>query len=138
MITAPPPARQAPPPPVRWQQAWRDAVRDPRELLALLGLGTMAAAIPDGPPGPAGADAFPLRVPRGFVARMRRGDPRDPLLRQVLPLDAESRPMPGLECSGEKRRAPAVNHLPFIPCRSGRSSFLHPGRIPCLPRIARV
>lgn len=32
---------------------------------------------------------FPLRVPRPFVARMRPGDPADPLLRQVLPLDAE-------------------------------------------------
>ena len=34
---------------------------------------------------------FPLRVPRGFVARMRHGDPDDPLLRQVLPLDEEMR-----------------------------------------------
>jgi EF-P beta-lysylation protein EpmB len=32
---------------------------------------------------------FPLRVPRGFVARMRPGDPHDPLLRQVLPLGDE-------------------------------------------------
>jgi EF-P beta-lysylation protein EpmB len=28
---------------------------------------------------------FPLLVPRGFAARMNRGDPRDPLLMQVLP-----------------------------------------------------
>ena len=93
MIPAPLPSRQ----PARWQQAWRDAVRDPRELLALLGLGTLADAIPDGPasPVPARTEPFPLRVPRGFVARMRAGDPRDPLLRQVLPLDAEQRPMPG-------------------------------------------
>ncbi|HZH43093.1 MAG TPA: EF-P beta-lysylation protein EpmB, partial [Lysobacter sp.] len=41
------------------------------------------------------AAQFPLRVPRGFVARMRAGDPHDPLLRQVLPLDDELRPMPG-------------------------------------------
>ncbi|MEE7560825.1 EF-P beta-lysylation protein EpmB, partial [Xanthomonas sp. Kuri4-2] len=31
---SPPPALQPPP----WQQVWREAVRDPRELLALLGL----------------------------------------------------------------------------------------------------
>ncbi|NUO77211.1 MAG: EF-P beta-lysylation protein EpmB, partial [Lysobacter sp.] len=43
----------------------------------------------------AAAAQFPLRVPRGFVARMRAGDPHDPLLRQVLPLDQELRPMPG-------------------------------------------
>ena len=76
--------------PSRWQQLWRDAVRDPCELLALLGLapGTPSAS-------EAAAVQFPLRVPRGFVAKMRPGDPHDPLLRQVLPLDDELRPMPG-------------------------------------------
>ena len=91
MIPAPLPPRQ----PARWQQAWRDAVRDPRELLGMLGLDALLPAIPDGPPSAAAADAFALRVPRAFVARMRPGDPHDPLLRQVLPLDAELRPMPG-------------------------------------------
>ncbi|HBD19048.1 MAG TPA: EF-P beta-lysylation protein EpmB [Arenimonas sp.] len=82
--------QQTPTPPARWQQLWRDAVRDPAELLALLGLPGLAARV--------SADAaaqFPLRVPRGFVARMRPGDPNDPLLRQVLPLDDEDRPAPG-------------------------------------------
>lgn len=46
--------------------------------------------------GGAGAlPAFPLRVPRGFVRRMRRGDPRDPLLLQVLPLARELAPRRG-------------------------------------------
>ena len=40
-------------------------------------------------PAFAAAREFPLRVPRGYVARMRRGDPRDPLLLQVLPGAAE-------------------------------------------------
>jgi EF-P beta-lysylation protein EpmB len=74
----------------RWQQLWRDAVRDPRELLAQLGLDEIATGMSS-----AAADQFPLRVPQGFVARMRYGDPHDPLLRQVLPLDDEMRPMPG-------------------------------------------
>jgi EF-P beta-lysylation protein EpmB len=74
----------------RWQQLWRDAVRDPRVLLAQLGLDEAAMGLSD-----AAAAQFPLRVPQGFVARMRHGDPFDPLLRQVLPLDAEMRPMPG-------------------------------------------
>ncbi|MEO6138154.1 MAG: EF-P beta-lysylation protein EpmB [Luteimonas sp.] len=73
-----------------WKHQWRDAVRDPRELLALLGLEPMAGRISD-----TAAAQFPLRVPRGFVARMRHGDPHDPLLRQVLPLDDEERLVPG-------------------------------------------
>lgn len=35
------------------------------------------------------ARSFPVRVPRGFAARMRKGDPRDPLLLQVLPQGQE-------------------------------------------------
>ncbi|WP_132985098.1 EF-P beta-lysylation protein EpmB [Luteimonas terricola] len=73
-----------------WQQAWRASVRDPRELLRLLGLDAEAAAVPE-----AAISAFALRVPRGFVARMRPGDPHDPLLRQVLPLADELRTVPG-------------------------------------------
>ena len=38
---------------------------------------------------------FRLRVPHSFVARMRRGDRHDPLLRQVLPIDDENRLQPG-------------------------------------------
>ncbi|CAD0323948.1 EF-P beta-lysylation protein EpmB [Xanthomonas hortorum] len=94
MIPAAPLALQPSPPPTlqphRWQQQWRDAVRDPRELLALLGLDAAAAGI-----SAEAAAQFPLRVPRAFVARMGRGDLHDPLLRQVLPLDAEMRPVPG-------------------------------------------
>jgi EF-P beta-lysylation protein EpmB len=37
----------------------------------------------------AGASPFPLLVPRGYVARMRKRDPDDPLLLQVLPLAIE-------------------------------------------------
>jgi EF-P beta-lysylation protein EpmB len=73
-----------------WKRLWREAVRDPRELLALVGLPELALRISD-----AATAQFPLRVPRGFVARMRHGDPCDPLLRQVLPLDDEDRVVPG-------------------------------------------
>ncbi|MBT8420026.1 MAG: 4Fe-4S cluster-binding domain-containing protein, partial [Gammaproteobacteria bacterium] len=38
---------------------------------------------------------FPFRVPRGYVARMQRGNPRDPLLRQVLPVTEEDIQSPG-------------------------------------------
>jgi EF-P beta-lysylation protein EpmB len=87
------PAALTPPhaePAAHWQQLWRDAVRDPRELLTMLGLDAVATGMSE-----AAASQFALRVPRGFVARMRPGDPHDPLLRQVLPLDAEMRAAPG-------------------------------------------
>ncbi len=101
MIPAAPPCRQRTPSlhapasvtdlqPPHWQQLWRDAVSDPRELLSMLGLDVMAACISD-----AAAAQFSLRVPRGFVARIRHGDCHDPLLRQVLPVDEEDRIVPG-------------------------------------------
>jgi EF-P beta-lysylation protein EpmB len=72
--------RQVPP----WQQALVQAISDPAALLAALGLGAEWL-----PAAEVAARQFRLRVPQGFVARMHRGDPHDPLLRQVLPLAEE-------------------------------------------------
>ena len=85
-LVAAEPVVESPPPLARWQRALADAVRDPAELCRLLGIDAAVA-------GPAAG--FPLLVPRGFVARMRPGDPRDPLLLQVLPVGAESHPAVG-------------------------------------------
>lgn len=70
--------------PLPWQQALAEAISDPAELCSVLGLDPALAG-----PALAAAGNFPLRVPRGYVARMRHGDPRDPLLLQVLPGAAE-------------------------------------------------
>jgi EF-P beta-lysylation protein EpmB len=67
-----------------WQSALAQAITDPAELLTALDLGPEWL-----PAAQAAARLFRLRVPRSFVARMRRGDPQDPLLRQVLPLAEE-------------------------------------------------
>ncbi len=67
-----------------WQAELARAITEPAELLAAVGLGPEWL-----PAARAAARFFPLRVPRGFVARMRHGDPLDPLLRQVLPLAEE-------------------------------------------------
>ncbi|KAB2936241.1 MAG: EF-P beta-lysylation protein EpmB [Candidatus Contendobacter sp.] len=79
-------SRQVP----RWQRELARAITDPAELLreleldpALLSAAQVAAA------------RFSLRVPRGFVARMTKGDPDDPLLRQILPLGVELEATPG-------------------------------------------
>ncbi len=81
-----------PPPdasPARWQRLLAQAVRDPAELLRLLNL--PADLLP-----PAAATAgFPLLVPRGFLARIERGNSNDPLLKQVLPAAAEALTVPG-------------------------------------------
>jgi len=40
---------------------------------------------------------FPLRVPRGFADCMEKGNPEDPLLKQVLPLQQELQEYPGFD-----------------------------------------
>lgn len=86
MIPGTPLLRQVP----DWQTALGQAITDPAELLEVLGLGPEWL-----PAARDAARAFPLRVPRGFVARMRRSDPADPLLRQVLPLAEECQAVEG-------------------------------------------
>jgi len=72
------------PTPASWRHALKDAIRDPAELCRLLELPSSLV-----PAAERAAATFPLFVPRGYVQRMRKGDPTDPLLRQVLPLGAE-------------------------------------------------
>src|SRR5262245_1299586 len=73
-----------------WQEAMKDAVRNVDELCRLLDLpAEFASAAREA------ARQFRLFVPRGFLARMRPGDPADPLLRQVLPLADETIAAPG-------------------------------------------
>ena len=64
---------------------------DPDELLRLLNVDADEKLL-------AGRDAkrlFPLRVPRAFIARMEKGNPNDPLLRQVLTAPDEFITAPG-------------------------------------------
>lgn len=74
----------------RWRRALAEAVRDPDLLCDLLGLGPEFRE-----PARRAARLFPLVVPRGYLARIERGNPADPLLRQVLPLDTEAVTRPG-------------------------------------------
>lgn len=79
-----------------WQQELAQAIRDPLELLDLVGL-VPAQLGPEVTPESlrAAAAGFALRVPRGYAQRIRHGDPADPLLRQVLALPAELMEVPG-------------------------------------------
>ncbi len=73
-----------------WQQQLASSISDPAELLQELEIDPGLI-----PSSKAAAAQFSMRVPRSFVSRMRKGDPNDPLLRQVLPLEAELIRVPG-------------------------------------------
>lgn len=69
-----------------WQRILAEAVRDLDELCRLVELSRSQLAI-----SKEAASDFPLLVPRGYIARMERGNPDDPLLRQVLPIIDENK-----------------------------------------------
>ncbi len=73
-----------------WRRALAEAFTSLPELLFELGLEHRLLPAPDSV-----LTAFPLRVPRGFVARMTPGDPNDPLLLQILPRAEETQQIPG-------------------------------------------
>ena len=102
-------------PVANWQRALGDAVSSVGELLDLLGLApeSLPAHLR---PAAAAAREFPLRVPRGFAARMRPGDPSDPLLLQVLPTAAELVAAPGYTADplAEVDEAAATSPVPGV------------------------
>ncbi len=74
-----------------WLLQLADVITDPDELLQLLNIDASAELL-------AGREArrlFALRVPRAFAARMEKGNPNDPLLRQVLTAQEEFIAAPG-------------------------------------------
>ncbi|MGI9257546.1 MAG: EF-P beta-lysylation protein EpmB [Gammaproteobacteria bacterium] len=73
-----------------WQRALRDAVNSVEELLSIIDVDPTDVDWMQPT-----RDEFPLRVPRSYIARMRRKDPGDPLLRQVIPVAAELKESPG-------------------------------------------
>lgn len=73
-----------------WLKQLANGISDPQKLLEQLEI--------DPEPWQNGFDArklFAQRVPQSFVERMQKGNPFDPLLRQVLPLSAEFEVHPG-------------------------------------------
>lgn len=90
-----------------WQQELRTAIRDPLELCRRLGLPAEWEA-----GAQQAARLFPVFAPLGYVDRMRPGDPADPLLRQVLPLEAELEEVDGFVADPvgdqDARRAPGL------------------------------
>ena len=90
-----------------WQEELVKAIRDPAILLKLLDI------------NPAELDnitaaqlTWGIRVPLPYVQRMRKGDINDPLLKQVLPLNAELLPSPGF--SNDPLGEEAANPVPGV------------------------
>ncbi len=73
-----------------WQQQLASAFTNIDDLCRYLHL-----SLNDLPVSVAAAESFPLRVPLSFAACMQKGDPHDPLLRQVLPVKDELLVFPG-------------------------------------------
>jgi len=67
-----------------WQEELSQLVTEPKQLFSLLELDPALL-----PMAEKAHQLFPLRVTRAFINRMHKGDPKDPLLRQVLPLNEE-------------------------------------------------
>lgn len=67
-----------------WQSQLTSAITSPKQLLTMLKLDTSLL--------PAALEAsqnFKLKAPLSYVKRIKQGDINDPLLKQILPIDAE-------------------------------------------------
>jgi len=67
-----------------WQKSMANAIREPAELLRMLNLPETLLAAAE-----TAARQFPLRVPLPYLKRIEKGNPDDPLLRQILPMSDE-------------------------------------------------
>ena len=76
--------------PARWQSEMAEAFTSITALAQAIGLDSRQMAAAE-----ATIEGFQLRVPASYVRRMRRGDPLDPLLLQVLPRAEENAELPG-------------------------------------------
>ncbi|MDD1781494.1 EF-P beta-lysylation protein EpmB [Enterovibrio sp. ZSDZ35] len=82
--------RNVPPVEQNWLKEMANAVSDPQNLLQQLELEPTAWKS-----GFSARDLFAQRVPQSFIDRMEKGNPNDPLLRQVLPVIDEFKDVAG-------------------------------------------
>lgn len=88
-----------------WQKILAQGFTSATELLDFLHLPRTLAE-------PLAEQSFKTRVPRGFAARMQRGNPLDPLLLQVLAVEAELQVTAGY--SDDPLRESVVNPVPGL------------------------
>lgn len=90
-----------------WQIELKQAVTNLAELANLLELDPNQLAT-----AWQATQQFSLKVPRGFIARMRKGDLQDPLLLQILPTTPELQVTPGF--SADPLQEKQANPLPGL------------------------
>ncbi|HEX5636252.1 MAG TPA: 4Fe-4S cluster-binding domain-containing protein, partial [Gammaproteobacteria bacterium] len=73
-----------------WQSQLAHAVTDPLQLLQILGIDPSRF-----PQCQLAHQSFPLKVPQSYLAKIRPGDPNDPLLLQVMTNALEMTPAEG-------------------------------------------
>ncbi|MGL4826418.1 MAG: EF-P beta-lysylation protein EpmB [Vibrionaceae bacterium] len=92
--------------PQTWIEQLANAINDPKTLLTQLQIDPAKLQ--------AGFDAkklFAQRVPQSFINKMERGNPNDPLLRQVLPVADEFLQAQGFSCDPLNEQANAIPGL---------------------------
>ncbi|MCW9000418.1 MAG: 4Fe-4S cluster-binding domain-containing protein, partial [Kangiellaceae bacterium] len=94
-----------------WKILLKQAISDPHHLLSSLGLGSHPLA-----EQVVTQSNFRMRVPQPFIDKMGYGDPNDPLLLQVLPVNQEAQVVEGFsqdplaEFSDEADKQPGILH----------------------------
>ncbi|SJM95236.1 putative lysine aminomutase [Crenothrix polyspora] len=104
-----------------WQQQLAEAFSTIEDLCDFLNLSPE-----DLPASVIASKAFPLRVPLSFAACMEKGNPYDPLLRQVLPIEDELFAYPGF-CDDPVGDLPATAQAGVIHKYYGRVLLINTG-----------
>ncbi len=97
-----------------WQHRWSQALNSVSQLLQYVALTTEQV-----PLATSALAQFPLRVPKAFADKIEKGNPKDPLLLQVLPRAEEDRVISGYTRDPllEQQKSP---HKSFIYKYKGR------------------
>lgn len=88
-----------------WQRELSELITDPQELAKLLNLEYQQF-------DKNVTAAFPLRVTRSYASRIKKGDPNDPLLLQILPVQQELQTFP--EFSDNPLQEQNANPIPGL------------------------
>ena len=106
---------------LNWQQQLAEAFNNIEDLCNYLQL-----SFNDLPVSVAAAGNFPLRVPLRFAAGMQKGNPQDPLLRQVLPVKDELFAYPGFS-NDPVGDLPSATQTGVLQKYHGRVLFINTG-----------